>query len=360
MDLALYHPELGFYATGGRAGRRGDFLTSPEVGPAVRRGAWPGPSTAGGTRWAGPTRSWWSRPVRAPACWPAPCCWPSRPARRRCATCSSSGRRRCGSSTDAPSSSPRRRSGSARRAVDADGIERPSQIGVGPVVVSLGELPALDRPVVVLANELLDNLAFRLLERGERRWQEVRVGIDGEEVRLAEVLVPAEDDQVRLGRRARPRRRAGRPGAGAGRGAALAAPARSHLAAPGGRVVCFDYAARTADLAARPVGEWLRTYAGHGRGGHARPRSASRTSPARSASTSWPGCGAPARDRSQADWLRDHGIDELVDEGRRVLGRAGRGRRPRGARGPAAGCSEAEALSTPTGLGAFRVLEWHA
>jgi SAM-dependent MidA family methyltransferase len=33
MDLALYHPELGFYASGGRAGRRGDFLTSPEVGP---------------------------------------------------------------------------------------------------------------------------------------------------------------------------------------------------------------------------------------------------------------------------------------------------------------------------------------
>ena len=30
---ALYHPHLGFYATGGRAGRRGDFLTSPEVGP---------------------------------------------------------------------------------------------------------------------------------------------------------------------------------------------------------------------------------------------------------------------------------------------------------------------------------------
>ena len=33
MELALYDPERGFYATGGRAGRRGDFLTSPEVGP---------------------------------------------------------------------------------------------------------------------------------------------------------------------------------------------------------------------------------------------------------------------------------------------------------------------------------------
>ena len=42
MDLALYDPDAGFYATHGRAGRRGDFLTSPEVGPlfgAVMAGA---------------------------------------------------------------------------------------------------------------------------------------------------------------------------------------------------------------------------------------------------------------------------------------------------------------------------------
>ena len=32
MDSALYG-ESGFYSAGGRAGRRGDFLTSPEVGP---------------------------------------------------------------------------------------------------------------------------------------------------------------------------------------------------------------------------------------------------------------------------------------------------------------------------------------
>ena len=34
IDLALYDPERGFYATAGRAGgHRGDFITSPEVGP---------------------------------------------------------------------------------------------------------------------------------------------------------------------------------------------------------------------------------------------------------------------------------------------------------------------------------------
>ena len=33
MELALYHPQLGFYSSGGQAGRRSDFITSPEVGP---------------------------------------------------------------------------------------------------------------------------------------------------------------------------------------------------------------------------------------------------------------------------------------------------------------------------------------
>src|SRR5690349_24077989 len=33
MDLALYDEQRGFFAKRGEAGRRGDFLTSPEVGP---------------------------------------------------------------------------------------------------------------------------------------------------------------------------------------------------------------------------------------------------------------------------------------------------------------------------------------
>ena len=33
LELALYDPEHGFYTAGGQAGRRGDFITSPEVGP---------------------------------------------------------------------------------------------------------------------------------------------------------------------------------------------------------------------------------------------------------------------------------------------------------------------------------------
>jgi SAM-dependent MidA family methyltransferase len=65
----------------------------------------------------------------------------------------------------------------------------------------------------------------------------------------------------------------------------------------------------------------------------------------------------PDHDTAQADWLRRWGIDDLVEEGRRTwaerahLGdlEAIRGRSRVG---------EAEALTDPTGMGAFRVLEW--
>ena len=199
--------------------------------------------------------------------------------------------------------------------LDADGIERPSQVGVGPVVVSLGELPSLDRPVVVLANELLDNLAFRILQRGERRWQEVRVGIDGEEVRLTEVLVPAEDDQVRAVGALAPD---APPGARipvqdeAGRWLRRAL----HLATPAGRVVCFDYAASTAELAARPVEEWLRTYAGHDRGGPVLDRLGQQDITTDVCVDQLALVRQPSTQTWQADWLRADGIDELVKDGR--------------------------------------------
>jgi SAM-dependent MidA family methyltransferase len=65
----------------------------------------------------------------------------------------------------------------------------------------------------------------------------------------------------------------------------------------------------------------------------------------------------PATDRSQAEWLREHGIDDLVEEGRAIW-------RERAAIGDLAAVrarsriNEAEALVDPSGLGAFRVLEW--
>ena len=65
----------------------------------------------------------------------------------------------------------------------------------------------------------------------------------------------------------------------------------------------------------------------------------------------------PTSDRSQAEWLTAHGIDELVEEGRRIWAE-------RSAIGDLAAVRarsrvmEAHALKDLEGLGGFRVLEW--
>ena len=46
MDLALYHPELGYYTSGeARIGKHGDYYTSPSVDPRTlgRKSACPRP-----------------------------------------------------------------------------------------------------------------------------------------------------------------------------------------------------------------------------------------------------------------------------------------------------------------------------
>ena len=189
---------------------------------------------------------------------------------------------------------------------------------------------------VVVANELLDNLPFRLLERTDDGWAEVHVE-DGQEV-----LVDAGDPGVDApaGGRVPLQERA----------AAWVDEARS-LA---GRVVVLDYADRTPSLARRPWLEWVRTYRGHARGGHPFEAPGTQDVTCEVAVDQLP---VPALDRSQADWLAAHGIDELVAEGRAVW-------RERAAIGDLAAVrarsrvTEAEALTDPTGLGEFRVLEW--
>jgi SAM-dependent MidA family methyltransferase len=330
VELALSDPDAGFYATGGRAGRRGDFLTSPEVGPlfgavvaraldawwiaagrpdqwtVVEAGAGPGtlprtvraaqPACLGALRWVLVERSAAQRALHAPI-------------------------------------------------VDAsDGA-----------VVSQADLPAPGQePVVVLANELLDNLPFDLLERTAEGWAEVRVDVDldGGGDALVEALVPFDGDppldavDAPLGARV-PLQRA----AGAWLRGALA------LAGSGGRVVVLDYASTTADMAQRPLSEWLRTYRAHGRGGAPLDGLGTQDITCEVSRDQLAAVAPPASDTSQADWLHTYGLDELVAEGRAIW-------EERAAIGDLAAVrarsriTEADALTDPSGLGAFRVLEW--
>ena len=317
LERALYHPERGFYAAGGQAGRRGDFLTSPEVGPlfgaviARALDAWwreldrPHPFTvveAG----AGPGTLARTVALAGPECASA----------LRYVTVERS---------------------AAQRAQHPDGVEARVALPGEPVTG------------VVLANELLDNLPFRLLERTSDGWAEVWV--DGG----VERLVPLDDADVPEVATAQARVPVGaripvQEQATAWLGDALALVER-------GRVVVVDYADTTASMAARPHREWLRTYRGHERWGDPLDTPGSQDVTVEVAVDQLAATRPPDEHRSQADFLRAHGIEELLDEGRRTW-------KERAHLGDLAAIrarsriTEAEALTDPAGLGAFRVLEW--
>ena len=170
MDLALYAPDEGFFATGGGAGRGGaDFLTSPEVGPLFGAlvGRVPGPPLGGaglsrpvrGRR--GGRRSWRAGHGGAGGV--------AALSRRRCATCWSSAPRSCASA----SASTCRWGTPSRCSAPTPDVEDPGRPcpgrGIGPLLCSLEDLPAEPFDGVVLANELLDNVPFRLAGAPGRR-----------------------------------------------------------------------------------------------------------------------------------------------------------------------------------------------
>jgi SAM-dependent MidA family methyltransferase len=355
LEEALYAPGVGFYETGGAAGRRhGDFLTSPEVGPlfgaVVARAldAWwlamgaPDPflvveAGAGvGTLAQAVLKA-------APECTSA----------LRYVLVERSTALRIRQAERVPIELP----ALVLPPVDADTQEPVPEAIPGPLCTSLGDLPRVPgTSAVVLANELLDNLAFDLAARHDDQWHEVLVGLQGTGPELVETLVPLDEARsVLLDRLA--------PDAPDGARVPLQAAAgewlRSALATAGtdGRVVVLDYAATTADLAKRSPAEWLRTYRDHASGGHYLADLGHQDVTCEVAVDQLASVQAPTRDRSQADWLRDHGLDELVAEGKRLWAeRAHVG--DLAAVASRSRITEAEALSDPTGLGAFRVLEW--
>jgi len=239
---------------------------------------------------------------------------------------------------------------------DADSGVAAPDAGTGPLVCSLPGLPVEAVDGVILANELLDNVPFRLFERGAAGWDEIRVGLDSG--RLAELLVPADADVVERLDQLTPD---ARPGARVPLQDAAVEWLRTALGVlRRGSVLVIDYAtSTTASLADRPVEEWLRTYRGHERGsGPLDDVGAQDITVDVCIDQLAAAVGAPASDLSQADWLRRHGIEGMVAEGRRIWDeRAGVG--DLAALRARSRAVEAEALCDPTGLGAFRVLDWH-
>lgn len=322
VGVALYDPDGGFYTTTGRAGRRGDFLTSAEVGPLF-----------GATLARGLDRWWLELGRPAPFVVVEHGAGPGTLARAVLAAAD-----RCAGALRyvAVEVSP------PQRAQHPAGVETSGEPPPGPITG------------VVLANELVDNLPVDLARRTAAGWVEITVGLDAVG-RLVEVDATLPADDVALLERLAP---AARPGAEV----PLHRAARRWLAdrlaeLRAGRLVLIDYTATTAELARRARTEWLRTYRGHERGGAMLDDLGHQDITCEVALDQLAEVAEPATVADQATYLRQLGIDELVAEGRRrwaersavgdLVALAARSR-----------VREAEALLDPAGLGGFTVAEW--
>ena len=369
IDLALYDTQHGFYGSGvGSAGRRGDFLTSPEVGPLF------------GAVVARALDEWWSElgcpdpftVIEAaagvgtlalavlqaePACAPA----------LTYVLVERSAALRQRQTEYLPLSD----ASLAFAPIDPEQLAtRADALGQGPRVVSLPDLPAVSVVGVVMANELLDNLAFRLLEWRGNGWLEVRVGLAaagpdpgatteaptaGTDIELVEVLVPADAPDVALAERLVPA-----PAIGARipiqrQAAVWVADALDRLER--GRLVVIDYASDTADLATRPWTDWVRSYRDQARGDALLADLGRQDLTCEVDERQLSRVRRPDLVRDQAQFLAAYGLATLVDEGRRVWSeRAHLGDLT--ALKARSRVGEAEALTDPGGLGSFRVFEW--
>jgi SAM-dependent MidA family methyltransferase len=235
-------------------------------------------------------------------------------------------------------------------------------VGMGPIVTQLEELPAITVEGVLFANELLDNLPVRIVERADHGWDEVRVGCvdDDSGPRFVEVLVAAppalaaEADAVAAG-------------ADVASGSRLPVPERvgpwlesAAALVRHGDVVLVDYLAEVTELLERGSGGWLRTYRHHAHGTDALDEPGSQDItvdvPLEYLLAAGRRAGFQVVERTtQRDWLAALGIDELVDAGAATW----RERAHLGDLEAVAARSrvhEADALTDPTGLGGHTVV----
>jgi SAM-dependent MidA family methyltransferase len=359
----LYGPG-GFYARGGGAGRRADFLTSPSVGPLF------------GAVVARVIDAEWDR-CRRPDPWVVVEAGAGDGA-LAAAVLATGGALACRGALRyvcVEASASLREAAGARLSVEEPALvlgPRPPAADPGagtaspvprqgPLVALLADLPAEPFTGMILANELLDNLVVDLFARQGGHWAEVRIG----EARRSpvEVLVPAAAADAALIDRLL-LQGTGEASSGPTDGARvpLQHVAYRWLASAlglvqRGRVIGIDYCSTTAALAARPQSEWLRTYRGHGRGGDPLARPGDQDITCEVAVDQMARVRPSTADRSQAEWLAANGIEGLADAARAAW-QAAAHRPDLAALSARSRLSEAAALTDEDGLGAFRVLEW--
>jgi SAM-dependent MidA family methyltransferase len=223
----------------------------------------------------------------------------------------------------------------SQRALHPQGVESRETMPDGPITG------------VVLANELLDNLPFRLFVF-DGSWMEAFVsqasgGQFVEVLRTPDVVPSCLPQTAPLGSRAPIQ------------DAADSWVSDSLAKISNGRLLLFDYcSASTAEIALTPWREWLRTYQDQGRGTHYLTDPGSQDITAQVMIDQLP---TGFTTSTQAYFLAQWGIDELVREGN-AYWESMKTAPDVAAMKMRSRIAEAKSLIDQTGLGAFTALSW--
>jgi SAM-dependent MidA family methyltransferase len=316
MGLALYGTG-GFYQDGGKAGRRGDFITSPEVGPlfaaVIARyldNCWNEMGCPG------------SFDVVEVGAGPGTLARGIFDAQPQCL--------------------------SAMKYVAVEISE--SQRALHPdFVESLEVLPDRTIQGVILANELLDNLPFKLFVY-DGEWMEAFVGLgDGgkfvEILRQVDVIPDFLPKTAPLGSRAPIQT------------AASQWLMNMSQKLSRGRVLVFDYCSEsTSEIAVTPWREWLRTYKDHERGVHYLIEPGSQDITTQVMIDQMMNAIPDLSVTRQSEWLETWGIEELVSEGSRFW-EEHKSAPDIAAMKMRSRANEALQLTSEMGIGSFSVIE---
>ena len=315
MELSLYS-ENGFYNTIGKAGRRGDFITSPEVGPLFGAVI----AQAIDTRW------------HELAC----------PKKFTIVE--------IGAGPGTLSRSVLKANLKSRHAISYIAVESSlAQRDLHPIEVnSQDQMPSEPFVGMIIANELLDNLPFRLFVF-DSQWQEAfLVERDG---KFLEVLHAVEDAPAWLPQNPP-----------LGTRLPVQQQAQKWLASSldlveHGSLTIFDYCMTTQIASTKPWRDWLRTYRQHELGGHYLSQPGEQDITSHVMIDQLEVIAKPTSISRQADWLIEHGLNTLVEEGR-TYWQAHAAKPNLQAMLMRSRVSESESLCALDGLGNFTVLEW--
>jgi len=224
-----------------------------------------------------------------------------------------------------------------------------AQRNLHPVeVISQAQMPTEKFVGMIIANELVDNLPFRLFVL-DSQWQEAFVvERDG---KFLEVLHTVDDVPVWLPQNPP-----------LGTRLPVQQQAQKWLASSldlveNGSLIIFDYCMTSEIASTKPWRDWLRTYRQHELGGHYLSQPGDQDITSHVMIDQLAMVTEPTIVARQADWLIKHGLNSLVDEGRNYW-QAHAAKPDLQAMLMRSRISEAEALTSLDGLGNFTVLGW--